>query len=431
MTQAWMKFLSVTMTLAATLFSTAHAGSEGLFGGLDGTGRSSGGRPSARPGSVWFGSEYLLWQTSGMHLPPLVTGNPLGTPAQQAGVIGVPSTQVLLGNQYILDSASSGIRFGGGFRLCDWAALEGDYFKLFGQDATYRYDGSSNRIIGRPFINLAPLQPPVRYDTQLIHFPPNVTGNVRVSASSDFFGAGGRLRLSLLRKECCNPCNTCTSCDTGCNSGCQSSCDTYTACCRPRTGIQAFNLTLGYRHLNLKDNLRIDETVIASGDRFDIYDQFSTRNSFNGFEFGLDTSYCCHLVSFGGFGRIAAGMTTNDIQIAGQTIDVINSVTTIRNGGILAQSSNIGNYQQNVASFVAETGFNLNAKVTSRISARAGYSVLYWGNVARAGDQIDLHVNPDLFPPTTAVPGTIGAQPTFKLTDYFAHGLNAGITASF
>jgi Putative beta barrel porin-7 (BBP7) len=427
MTQVRIKLLLVAMTLfATTLFNTAFAGGEGLFAGLGGIGGSGGNRPSAGPGRVWFGSEYLLWQTSGMYLPPLVTSNPLNTSAQTAGVIGVPSTQVLLGNQYILDGANSGIRFGGGFRLCEWAALEGDYFQLFGQEASFNYDASLGVILGRPFINLAPLQDPVRYDTQLIHFPPTVTGNLRISAASDFFGAGGRLRLSLLR-NCCLPCNPCNSCD----SGCKSSCDTFTACCPPCVGLQAFNLTLGYRHLNLKDHLRIDETVIAAGDRFEIYDEFRAQSAFHGFEFGLDTAYCCHLVNFGGFGRIAAGMTTNDIHIGGQTIDVINNVTTTRVGGILAQSSNSGDYQRNVASFVAETGLNLNARITSRISARAGYSVLYWGNVARAGDQIDLHVNPDLFPPATAVPGTIGAQPTFKLNDYFAHGLNTGITVSF
>ena len=148
-------------------------------------------------GQFWVGAEYLNWQTSGMKIPALVTGNPLGTPLSEAGIIGAPTTQVLVGNGTILDGSRSGARLAAGTWLTCNLGFEIDYFGFSKESATFTYNENSNRIIGRPFINLAPLpfgsEP--RYDTQLVIFENLVTGSVRVSASSELDGYGAALQI--------------------------------------------------------------------------------------------------------------------------------------------------------------------------------------------------------------------------------------------
>jgi hypothetical protein len=59
-----------------------------------------------------------------------------------------------------------------------------------------------------------------------------------------------------------------------------------------------------------------------------------------------------------------------------------------------------------------------------------GYSLVYWSKVIRAGEQIDLNVNPSQFPPGDLV----GApQPQFRAvtTDFWAQGLNFGLDFRF
>ena len=56
-----------------------------------------------------------------------------------------------------------------------------------------------------------------------------------------------------------------------------------------------------------------------------------------------------------------------------------------------------------------------------------GYSLIYWSNVVRPGDQIDLNVNPDLLPPAMDNPGML--SPTFAMNDsaFWAQGINLGL----
>ncbi len=61
----------------------------------------------------------------------------------------------------------------------------------------------------------------------------------------------------------------------------------------------------------------------------------------------------------------------------------------------------------------------------------AGYSFLYWSEVVRAGDQVDLVVNPDLLPPP--LPGASPLRPAFQFqgTGIWAQGIDLGIEFRF
>ena len=59
--------------------------------------------------------------------------------------------------------------------------------------------------------------------------------------------------------------------------------------------------------------------------------------------------------------------------------------------------------------------------------AYIGYTFIYWTNVARAGEQINLRVDANQLP-TRAGPG-VGVDPQFILrsNDFWAQGINFGV----
>ena len=76
---------------------------------------------------------------------------------------------------------------------------------------------------------------------------------------------------------------------------------------------------------------------------------------------------------------------------------------------------------------VPELGFTLGYQLTRRIRTNLGYSMIYWGNVARAGEQIDRNINPNQFPfAAGAVVPPNRPQFQFEQTDYWVQGLSFG-----
>lgn len=376
--------------------------------------------------SPWVQIDYLLLNTAAMELPALVTGNPIGTPTNEAGVIGAPSTSILFGNDSPENSVRSGIRY----RMGTWIGasrrfgFEGEFFALADSDDTHTFGPGNASIIGRPFINLAPAAGPIRYDSQLVNSPAaNISGNVSVATSTELFGTAARLRLNLWRIDpaaynCAGALGAAQLLSNG-NFGADR-CAWYT------------DITIGHRYMSLQDKLHIHESVSAApaagpAFQFLVDDRFTTENGFNGLEFGFEAGVAYEFLRLDIFARLAAGATNSTVDISGATS--FNGAT--QPGGILAQASNIGTYEELNASFITELGFNLNVHLHKRLSANVGYTMMYWSNVARAGDQIDLAVNPDLFPPAIAPLGTIGSQPTGRMRDFFAHGLTAGLAYQF
>ena len=94
-------------------------------------------------------------------------------------------------------------------------------------------------------------------------------------------------------------------------------------------------------------------------------------------------------------------------------------------GGLLAQPTNIGRYAFNDFAVAPEGTLNLGFQLTDGIRVFGGYTFMYWSNVTRAGEQIDLVVN------GTQIGGQplVGAaRPAFvqRQNDFWAQGVNVG-----
>jgi hypothetical protein len=70
---------------------------------------------------------------------------------------------------------------------------------------------------------------------------------------------------------------------------------------------------------------------------------------------------------------------------------------------------------------------NLGYSISPNFRVFAGYSFLYWTEVARAGEQVNLRVDARQLP-TRAGPG-VGVDPQFILrtNDFWAQGVSVGL----
>jgi hypothetical protein len=76
-------------------------------------------------------------------------------------------------------------------------------------------------------------------------------------------------------------------------------------------------------------------------------------------------------------------------------------------------------------------GVRLGAQVTERMRAFVGYNFLYWSNVARAGEQIDLRVNPNQIAPPQPLNGPALPAFTPRRSDYWVQGISLGLELRF
>ena len=181
--------------------------------------------------------------------------------------------------------------------------------------------------------------------------------------------------------------------------------------------------------------------TVIPGQEIGVFDFFGTDNDFFGGEIGYETEWERCRWSLSLLTKIAIGGTRQRVAIAGSTVldDGIAPVVS-NNGGLLTQNynhpdgfnvGNIGNYERNEFTMIPEIGLTLGYNITPRFKATFGYSLLYWSNVVRPGDQIDLDVNANLLrrdgvpDPDTIV---VDDHPrfVFRQSDVWIQGLNFG-----
>lgn len=349
------------------------------------------------PGRVWVSAEWLYWATAGQSLPPLVTTAPPGTPRATAGTIGGPGTVVLFGDRRANNDFRNGFRVNAGAWLdeCQRCGVEVNFFFLqrSRQGVAAGSDGSA--IITRPFFNALTGRP----DTQLVSFPGIVAGSVAAEAESQLIGGG----VNWVKNCCCS-------------------------CCA------RLDLLVGYRYLNLRDDLTVQESLstlpgagLPVGTQFGIVDHFHTDNDFHGPVVGFAWERRFGNVFAGARASLAMGVTHQEVTIDGSTVIApAGAVAAAYPGGLLTQPTNLGRYTSDRFAVVPEVAVRLGVQATERLRAFVGYDFLYWSDVVRAGDQVDLRVNTNQIAPPRPLAGP--AVPTFVpvRTDYWAQGLGIG-----
>lgn len=348
----------------------------------------------------WADFELLLWWRRGRDFPPLVTTSPLGTPAGNAGVLGMPGTLTLFGD----DSTGDNARTGGRVALGKWLdmhriwGVQVRYFALDDAPVRFSADEGTTPILARPFFNVATGMA----DSQLVAFPGLFSGSIDIESRAELTGGDVTFRRLIGRTPCWR-----------------------------------FDLLGGYVVSRIDEDLAIrsSSTVIDSGSiefgtRIDVADVFDAQNEFHGGQIGFQAEYegSCWRVKL--LGSVALGNMNQQVRIGGETITTTpQDPPVVRAGGLLAQPTNSGIFERDEFAVMPELGIQFAYRLHPCIDLTMGYSFLYWSRVARAGDQIDLLVNP------TQDEGELEGAPKpeffFEDSAYWVHGLNFGLQCRF
>lgn len=381
--------------------------------------------PCGPPHVLWVQPEYLLWWTKGMYIPPLVTTSvgldPTPENRRFAGVLGLDTTEILYGGHDILEQDRHGFRIRSGIWLdpCRKIGLDGEYFFLSTATAAYEAfdNGAGIPVLARPYFNINPreldplepdfgeLDPPAGEAAQLVAYPDVVTGTVRVDATSSLSGAAAHFRV-----------NVC------CNDWCYQ--DPCYPCCVGH-GNSRLDFLVGYRWTRLKEGLVISEFLDGLGldQPGDVFDRFNTYNDFHGCDLGVQWQVRHNRWFLETLGRISLGNNRETVDIMGITSG------TEDPGGLLALETNIGRYTRDQFTMIPEIGVKAGLDLTPCLTFTVGYTLFYWGQVVRPGDQIDRDINPDYVPgdPSFGPEGPERPAFAFNPTDFWAQGLNLGL----
>lgn len=364
---------------------------------------------SDRP-SWWVRGEYLLWSTKEQVLPPLVTtGDEVSV-----GRLGFPATQVLFGGRQDEDPRS-------GFRITvgSWLGVEdpmngqnkclgveGSFFWLSDSSPNFQVASGGSPILARPIVNAITGLPGIEQVANPALNVPGVgtldplQGGVTIRSTSQLLGGEANV---LCR----------------CNRHSDGTLDFFG----------------GLRFLSLKETLEIREDLFdpTTLENIVVLDSFRTQNRFYGAQVGVRTERQFGAFTLEVIGKLALGSTRQEVIIDGFTqVRLVDGSFLIGRGGLLAlDQTNIGKFDRDVFTVVPEITINASYALNANLRVFLGYNFLYWSDVARPGDQIDIVVNPNFVPTLdqNSPPSRAGqSRPTliFTGTQFWAQGLNLG-----
>lgn len=360
----------------------------------------------------WVSADYLLWWVKGgPTTTPIVTTSE-GFQDAPPGALGQPGTRVLYGDSPIGYGAFSGFRIAAGVEVGQGVYLEGNYFLLARRSNNFSISSDAN---GSPLIGIAFFNTAIGIQDALLTANPDPnfgvwTGTATVQSSSRL--QGWELNLALHQ---------------GCNAN------------------WSFVPLVGFRNLCLSEDLTIrnqftpavnnaltfNGAVVPAGTLLSDQDSFRASNHFYGGQVGGRAEWRRGALTMGLVGKIALGANQEIVSIDGASgmVDAAGNLTTA-SGGIYAQNSNIGRYYKSTFAVVPEVNLNFGLAVTERLTAKFGYSFLYWSRVARPGNQIDPAIHESQIPThqffgLTPSDGRPAFQ--FRQSDFWAQGINLGL----
>ena len=346
--------------------------------------------------NTWFRAGYLLWWSKATDLPVLATTS---TDPNGTGVLDAATTQLVFGGRSTNGAARGGGKFAYGRWLDDFqsSALEVEYLFLGEKEESFFGSQDTFTVLARPFFNVdAGVE-----DSRLIVSPGDIEGSLNLRATTELHSSAIIKRKLLSR-----------------SSG------------------HRLDYLWGYRFAYLGDAVSITEATTAlsgaaAGTTFDLQDTFETHNLFHGAEVGfeyqrrVDRIWNCVINA-----RVALGGSRSETQITGQTVIDDGATVTNNAGGLLTQQSNLGTFVEDEFNTVSRFGVSLNRHIFDNLDFTFGYDFLFWSQVWRAPDQIDLNVNPTQIPPGVLVGP---ALPAFQdnATSYWAHGISFNLEGRF
>lgn len=373
---------------------------DGLFGSGD-----SGGGYSDR---WWLTGEYLLGYTRPSNLPTLVTGGP----SSSLGIIGRPGTQSLFGGEQDMGGISGG-KFSGGLFLdaCRAYAFEWGVFFLPTQKTTFTAGPNTAEVLSRPFFDTN-LQ---TENARLVSLNGQFNGTVAAEFQTLFWGAEAGMAVRVLE-----------------------------------TSTFSFDQLFHFRYYGLEEKVTVSDsttavpgggslffngTALPNGATVNVTDFHSTINRWVGGAGGLRVNWTPGRWLMSLTGRLGVGAVYQKVTVDGLTsVSGLGAPVAPIRAGLLSAGGQVSRNSQFELSFAPEVNLRVGYRLTDHISVTAGYQYLYLTNVVRPGQQIQRGVNPTQIPSGQnfgAAGGPGNPQLNIQSTDFWMHGLTAGLMFSF
>ncbi|HTU91467.1 MAG TPA: BBP7 family outer membrane beta-barrel protein [Gemmataceae bacterium] len=373
---------------------------------------------------TWLDADYLLWWLKPAPTGPalLTTGNLTNPTSLGSGILGESGTSILAGNSNFNQGPYSGFRIGGGVMNCAGTiGAEGSFFYLSqrGVGDTFSSDDSGNPLLARPIIDAR-----TGNETVLFVSAPNAfNGSFNAESSTEFFGADANVLLPWARCAACYP---------------------------DEVGYYVTGLG-GFLYLNLSDDLTLsqssnvlangvgffDSVPISPGGNISLSDDIRTLNQFYGGQIGVKAGVNWWRLSLNGVAKLGLGSMREEANLSGSTTVTNGPLGTSATvpGGLYVLGTNAGNYSRNILAVAPQGGLNFGFEITSQIKLTVGYTMIYVSDVARPGNLIDRTVDRTALPSSqtfsTSVPGAVRPSFTWSGTDFWAQGINVGLSLRF
>lgn len=346
----------------------------------------------------WLGGEYLYWSfqdTPG--LIPLVVKGPL------------PSSKAVLGGNTIQNDWLSGGKVSFGYWFDNSCQLGGEVSYLFlpsgSQKKNIHSSGSSDSsILSVPYFDI--LSNTVRYTG--VARPSFFQGTAKLSLTNSLHSSEANV-IALL------PCE------------------------------YSLNLALvaGVRYWSFCENIsfKTDSPNIPPhpADVYETVDHFQAANRFYGGQIGVKIDYVCGCFFAGVQLKTALGTMHHEAIIKGHLCtNDFNSFGPVEKfkGGYFTMPSNIRKHKTECYSMIPEASATIGFRIKERCKFSIGYSIMCANRVLRPAKLIHHKINPTQSvalsnTPNPVLVGEAKPKPSLKSSNFFAHGLNAGMVFYF
>jgi hypothetical protein len=173
------------------------------------------------------------------------------------------------------------------------------------------------------------------------------------------------------------------------------------------------DLLAGMRFLSLDESLDITQRDLSSEEISQ--DRLGARNRFFGGQLGLEAEGHYGSWSIDAAGKVALGANWEAVSLGGTT--VIGG--QVLPGGFLVSPASGGRYSGSVFATVSEIDVQVGYELMDNIRLQIGYSFLYFSDVVRPGEQVQVLQS-----------GARGSLPAAN-ADFWGQGLNVGLEFRF
>jgi hypothetical protein len=356
-------------------------------------------------------ADYLLWWIKSAPVPPPILTT--STNNNPRATITDPNTRVLFGGTDYDMGAFSGARITAGWQFTPELGVEASGFLLQQRTRSsfFKSDALGNPVLATPFFDVLFNQESASFYS--LPTPTGGSASFLIDLNSQLWGTEANATARVYNSD-----------------------------------HLKLKVLAGFRYLDLSEKVRIIDNAIffapttlfsiatfPAFSRFPALDEFDTHNQFYAGQIGAEADACFGRFRLNLLGKMAFGSMHEVITVSGATQAIpagTNTPVLTVPGDSFALLSNIGRSAHNEFSIAPEVSLNLGYQLTSAVAVFIGYDFLYLGRVARPGDQIDRRWNSSQIPTFGTIPfGGSFPAPMAQQDDFYAHGLNFGVSIRF